>query len=139
MKISKSLEWTRAYIESVAHLLPRIKQLKKISSRRGSKEYFQHFHGLITYFDKKSFRITLYITYHETLKDVIVNYSAIDILQYLAHELAHLEHWDHTTSHKQLECILLGIFMTKLQQDGYISEEEENINGSFYKRKGSVK
>lgn len=139
MKISKSLEWTRAYIESVAHLLPRIKQLKKISSRRGSKEYFQHFHGLITYFDKKSFRITLYITYHETLKDVIVNYSTIDILQYLAHELAHLEHWDHTTSHKQLECILLGIFMTKLQQDGYISEEEENVNGSFYKRKGSVK
>jgi len=139
MKISKSLEWTRAYIESVAHLLPRIKQLKKISSRRGSKEYFQHFHGLITYFDKKSFRITLYITYHETLKDVIVNYSTIDLLQYLAHELAHLEHWDHTTSHKQLECILLGIFMTKLQQDGYISEEEENVNGSFYKRKGSVK
>ena len=139
MKISKSLEWTRPYIESVAHLLPRIKQLKKISSRRGSKEYFQHFHGLITYFDKKSFRITLYITYHETLKDVIVNYSTIDILQYLSHELAHLEHWDHTTSHKQLECILLGIFMTKLQQDGYISEEEENINGSFYKRKGSLK
>lgn len=139
MKISKSLEWTRDYIESVAHLLPRIKQLKKISSRRGSKEYFQHFHGLITYFDKKSFRITLYITYHDTLSDKITSYSTIDILQYLAHELAHLEHWDHTTNHKQLECIILGIFMTKLQQDGYISEEDEYKNGIFYKRNWFIK
>lgn len=134
MIIVKKLEWVRDYIESVSHLLPRIKQLKKISSKNGNRDQFQHFHGLITYFDKKSFRITLYVTYHDTLVDKIVNYSTIDLLQYLAHELAHLEHWDHTTSHKQLECIILGIFMTKLAQDGYVSEEEEVKNGVFYER-----
>jgi hypothetical protein len=134
MKIVKELEWLRDYITSVSHLLPRIKQLKKISLRRGSREYFQHFHGLITYFDKKSFRITLYITYHDSIKDDIVNYSTIDMLEYLAHELAHLEHWDHTTSHKQLQCIILGIFMTKLAEAGYVSEEAESKDGKFYPR-----
>lgn len=134
MKIVKELEWVRDYINTVSHLLPRIKQLKKISLKRASKTYWQHFHGLITYFDKKSFRITLYVTYHDRISDKIKNYSTIDILQYLAHELSHLEHWDHTASHKQLECVILGIFMTKLQQEGYVSEEDEEKNGLFYKR-----
>lgn len=132
MKIVKELEWVRSYISTVSHLLPKIKQLKKISSRKGSKEYWQHFHGLITYFDKKSFRITLYTTYHDTMSDKIKNYSTIDILLYLAHELSHLEHWDHTPQHKQLECIIMGIFMTKLAEDGYISEEVEEKTGKFY-------
>lgn len=128
MKIVKSLEWVRDYINIVSHLLPRIKELKKISSRKANKTYFQRFHGLITYYDKKSFRITLYITYHDVIKGKIASYSKIDILQYLAHELAHLEHWDHSPQHKQLECVILSVFMTKLQQDGYISEEDEFKN-----------
>lgn len=132
MKITKELEWVRPYIESVTHLLPKLKQLKKISSRRGSKEYWQHVDGIITYFDKKFFRITLYVTYHDTYSDKIKNYSTIEILQCLAHELAHLEQWYHTPQHKQLECILLSIFMTKLSEDKYISEEDESKKGKFY-------
>jgi len=130
--IVKELEWMRDYIDNVTHLLPKLKQLKKISSKKGNKERWQHCHGLITYFDKKSFRITLYLTYHDMPTDKIKNYSTIDLLQYLAHELAHLEHWDHTPQHKQLECILMGIFMTRLVNDGYISEEVENSTGKFY-------
>jgi hypothetical protein len=133
--IVKELEWTREYIEAVSHLIPKIRQLKKISSRKGSKEFWQHFHGLITYFDKKSFRITLYTTYHEPLSDKIKNYSTIDILQYLAHELAHLEHWDHTPQHKYLETIIMSVFMVRLTSEGYVSEEYEYKNGPFYKRK----
>ena len=132
MVIVKELEWMRDYIDNVTHLLPKLKQLKKISSKKGNKERWQHCHGLITYFDKKSFRITLYLTYHDMPTDKIKNYSTIDLLQYLAHELAHLEHWDHTPQHKQLECILMGIFMTRLVNDGYISEEVENSTGKFY-------
>jgi hypothetical protein len=132
MVIVKELEWMRGYVNNVIHLLPKLKQLKKITSKKGNKERWQHCHGLITYFDKKSFRITLYLTYHDMPTDRIRNYSTIDLLQYLAHELAHLEHWDHTPQHKQLECILMGIFMTKLSNDGYISEESENSEGKFY-------
>lgn len=125
MIIVKELEWVRPYIESVSHLLPHLKQLRKISSKRGNKERWQHCHGLITYFDKKSFRITLYMDYHEFYTDKIKPYSTIDLLQYLAHELSHLEHWDHTPQHKQLECIILSMFMSRLSAEGYVSEEEE--------------
>jgi hypothetical protein len=134
MKIVKELSWVKPFIESVSHLLPNIKQLKKISTRRGSKDRWQHFHGLITYYDKKSFRITLYMTYHDMPTDIIKDYSTIDLLQYLAHELAHLDHWDHTPDHKHLECIIQGVFMTKLKQEGYISEEEEEKTGPFFLR-----
>lgn len=132
LTIVKELEWMRDYIDSVSHLLPTLKQLKKVSARKGNKERWQHCHGLITYFDKKSFRITLYTTYHSMMDDKIKDYSTIDLLQYLAHELSHLEHWDHTPHHKQLECTLMSIFMTRLAQDFYVSEEEEMKKGRFY-------
>lgn len=134
MIIVKKLEWMREYINAVSHLLPNLKKLKKISSKTGNKERWQHSHGLITYYDQKSYRITLYITYHDMISDKIKEYSTIDLLQYLAHELSHLEHWDHTPNHKNLECIMLSIFMTMLSQDGYVSEEEELKNGLFYER-----
>jgi len=134
MIIVKKLEWMREYINAVSHLLPNLKKLKKISSKTGNKERWQHSHGLITYYDQKNYRITLYITYHDMISDKIKEYSTIDLLQYLAHELSHLEHWDHTPNHKNLECIMLSIFMTMLSQDGYISEEEELKNGLFYER-----
>lgn len=125
MIIVKELEWMRDYIDQVSHLLPHIKQLRRISSKRGNKEKWQHCHGLITYFDKKSYRITLYVTYHEMMSDQIKPYSTIDLLQYLAHELSHLEHWEHTPQHKQLECIIMSLFMGKLAASGYVSEEDE--------------
>lgn len=134
MIIVKKLEWMREYINAVSHLLPNLKKLKKISSKTGNKERWQHSHGLITYYDQKNYRITLYITYHDMISDKIKEYSTIDLLQYLAHELSHLEHWDHTPNHKNLECIILSIFMTMLSRDGYISEEEELKNGLFYER-----
>ena len=134
MIIVKKLEWMREYINAVSHLLPNLKKLKKISSKTGNKERWQHSHGLITYYDQKNYRITLYITYHDMISDKIKEYSTIDLLQYLAHELSHLEHWDHTPNHKNLECIMLSIFMTMLSRDGYISEEEELKNGLFYER-----
>jgi hypothetical protein len=135
MLIVKGLEWTRNYVESVSHLLPHLKQLKRISSKKAHKTKWQHCHGIITYYDKRHYRITLYLNHHELYSDKIKPYSTIDLLQYLAHELAHLEHWEHTPAHKQLECTILSIFMTILKADGYLSEEEEQQtpkSPSFY-------
>jgi hypothetical protein len=132
MNIVKEYEWMSDYIDSVSHLLPKIKKLKKISLKKGNRERWQHCHGLITYHNKQDYRITLYRTYHDMISDKIKPYTTIDLLQYLAHELAHLEHWDHTPDHKHLECILMSAFMTRLKQDFYVSEEDEMKNGSFY-------
>lgn len=84
---------------------------------------------------KTSYKMTLYINRHSMSEDKIIEYSTIDLLQVLAHELAHLEHWvPHTTAHRRLECRIMCIFMTKLGKSGYTTEEEEK-NGRFYERK----
>lgn len=137
MIIAKNLEWTREYIESVAHLLPHLKQLKKINSRKANKKQIQRVNALCTqYFDRKHFRITLYITATtiakiKPLNISIVQYSTIDILMTLAHELAHIEKWEHTPDHKSLECSIALVFMAKLKSTGYTSEEDEAklVNG----------
>jgi hypothetical protein len=132
MIINKELEWLRGYVRSIEYLLPKVKQVKKISSKKANSNRGQHFVGLITYYDKKSFRICLYTTYKDRNTSGIKPYNTVDILTTLAHELAHLEYWLHTTKHKQLECTILGIFMARLEKAGYISEEDEAKNGSFY-------
>lgn len=125
MVITKDLEWTREYIQSVDHLLPKLKSVRRVSSRYGHKDRWKHCHGLITYWDKKHYRITIYLTYHDLYSDKIKHYSMIDTLICLAHELAHLVHWEHTPEHKLLECVILQIFMVRLRESGYTSEEEE--------------
>ena len=52
-------------------------------------------------------------------------YTALELLCTLAHELAHIKHWDHTCHHKMLENHITTIFMQKLHKDGYISEEKD--------------
>lgn len=125
MMIVKDLEWTRDYIESVAHILPNLKYLKRISSKRGNKERWRHCHGIINYHDQRHYRISIYLSYHDLYSDKIKPYSTIDTLTCLAHELAHLRHWTHSPEHKMLECFILNIFMVKLRESGYVSEEEE--------------
>lgn len=135
MVIVKELAWMKLYVDSVAPLLPKIKQIKKIAGRKAYPNKGQHFQGIIVYYDKKAYRICIYTTYKDRNDhDKVSEYSTIDLLGHLAHELAHLEHWDHTPDHKHLECVLLSAFMTKLKQEGYISEEEEAQNGLFYSR-----
>jgi hypothetical protein len=135
MIITKNLKWFEEYINSVSHLLPNLRKLKRISSKTGSRERWQHSHGLITYYDEKHYRMTFYTTYHDMIQDKIKPYSTLDLLQYLAHELSHLENWDHTTKHKHLESIIMLSFVLRLESKGYISEEDEEKNGLFYKRK----
>ena len=134
MVITKELEWIRPYVASVEYLLPRLAQVRKISGKKAHSERGQHCVGLMVYYNKKSIRICIYISYKDRNTSKVGRYTTLDILATLAHELAHLIHWTHTPDHKQLECKIHSIFMTRLRKDGYISEEEEVKNGMFYKR-----
>lgn len=53
------------------------------------------------------------------------NYSSLDILAYLAHELSHMRYWEHSPHRTILECKLNIIFMKRAIKEGYISEEVE--------------
>lgn len=130
--ISKELEWTREYISLVLHLIPKFKHLKRLVHTRANKKQIQRCHGQITrYSNDKDYKICLYLSYqdverYEPLTMKIKRYSSIDILSYLAHELSHIEHWEHTAQHKQLEATMTSIFMTHLINNGYESEEAES-------------
>lgn len=134
MVITKELEWIRPYVASVEYLLPRLTQVKKITGKKALSDRGQHFVGIIIYYNKKSIRICLYTSYKDRNTSKVIKYDTMDILGTLAHELAHLEYWTHTPDHKQLECKIHSMFMTRLRKDGYVSAEEEIKNGMFYKR-----
>jgi hypothetical protein len=129
--IAKELEWMREYIEAIAHLLPEVKYLRRVSSIKANKRFIQRIHGICwKYADGKNYKIGLYVSKSkvdslEPLRVKLTKYSTIDLLCTLAHELAHLRHWYHTTEHKALECAITMVFMNMLKNDGYTSEEEE--------------
>ena len=126
----------REYIELVQHLVPKIKYLKRITSKTPDRNSNfvprnQHIHGVLTHYkDEKHYRMTLYtryisITKMHPLEYKIKPYSKIDMLEFLAHELAHLHCWDHTPDHMKLQSELLLIFMVHLKKSGYKSYEDE--------------
>lgn len=131
MIISKSLEWTRPYIEDIALVIPKVKKIKKIHAMGASLHKIASCYAQLTV-DNKSKRhvISIYTNYATVVslkpfKRVIKPFSKVDILQTLAHELAHVLHWDHTPEHKIVENTIAVMMMQKLQADGYISEEHE--------------
>lgn len=131
MIIAKELEWTRKYIEAVRHLLPKNKKLKRISIKKANKKYVQRVLGVCNMYNDQSYRITLYTSgaYVATIKPLtihLIQCSTLDILKTLAHELAHLEHWEHTPDHESLTCSIVLVFMAMLKTEGYISEENES-------------
>lgn len=134
MIITKQLEWMRSYIENVAHIVPSVQYIRRISTKRANEDRTQHIHGLMTYVNKRDFRICLYVTYKSRIDDTIKEYTTIELLHTLAHELAHLNTPIHSAERMNLECSIMAVFMSHLSRDGYISEEEEIKNGLFYER-----
>ena len=94
--------------------------------------YYKHGNNKKHYTSRLDYHgITIYITSAKTirlkpLKRKMGYYSKVDILQVLAHELAHFAEPDfHTPQHKIDECKMCIIFMKMLNEDGYKSEEYE--------------
>lgn len=131
MKISKRLEWLYPYLDAVEDVIPRFKKMESIRTIRSSKTKRDRTMGELC-LENGTYTLKLraqyqHLTFGSKLSKVDVKLcklSKIDILCTLAHELAHMYHWDHTPEHKLLECQLLTIFMYKLKSLGYISEEE---------------
>jgi hypothetical protein len=132
--ISPSLAWVGEYLEVVEHLVP-MKKLRRISAKVPRKDFSQNqlCHGQITRYAryKGTFKIMLYTSFisvdriHPEVHLSLKEYSKIDTLSFLAHELAHMVHWDHSPDHKKLEAEITYLFMMKLKASGYVSEEEE--------------
>jgi hypothetical protein len=139
IKISKELEWLRPYYELAVKIIPKLKKLKSITRSPVQRGKISRQLGAMTVHENGYFTITLYTQYRrvDRLKPkprcMIKKLSKIDILETFSHELAHSVHWEHTPQHKILEDSLCIMFMSKLLEDGYTSEEDElkNERGSM--------
>lgn len=136
MMLTKSAEWMLPFIEAVKPLVPKIRYLNSIEFKKPKLNTIKPSHGT-TLYDKWSqrYEIVIYSHYSKILKRkpmklTYVEYSLIESLECLAHELAHLRHFNHTPAHKILECKIKTRFMQMLKKLKYKSDEAHNFK--FY-------
>lgn len=132
IKISKKLQWLDEYLSMAKAILPKVRRLKSIKIITPKEGQLCRIYGALTHRPDNFYSMTLYSKYNSIVKlrpkPVLIQrvFSKVDILGVFAHELAHLTHWEHTPQHKMLEAKLTMIFMARLAESGYISEEHEN-------------
>jgi hypothetical protein len=124
-RISPKLKWLEPYVELWENKLIYGKKIVRIGHWEiANKRNGKGAHAAIYTDDWKDYRIWIRSEAHPRGSPIRPQ-SKIDILTLLAHELAHTLDMDHTPKHKKLESSLVIIFMKKLKEDGYVSEEEE--------------
>jgi hypothetical protein len=124
-KLPVKFKWLEPYLELSKSYLPEGKRISRVSAWSiENKRVGQGMHACIMTDDWITYRIYIHTHRHPRDSKVLAN-SKIDILGYLAHELAHTLDMDHTPKHKILEMELCAAFMKQLKREGYISEEEE--------------
>ena len=135
IKLPKNIEWLREYIDLAKSQVP-VHRLDKLYVISASTNRSHKIHGVLNELTgrPKSYDLGMYLMYQSyTVGEAGVSielkaYSKIDILRTLAHELAHLKHWEHTPQHAILESKITVKFMKKLEKEGYVSEEDEYAN-----------
>jgi len=130
--IFSEYEWMRPFIKEVSHLIPKNKRITKIYSVDIQEDKAQRYLGLCATRNFRSYSIGLYKRRwwiskwkHYERKREALTLTKISILQNLAHEIAHVTHWDHTPERQMLENKIMNIFMRNLLTQGYVSEERE--------------
>ena len=133
-RFSEKLEWLEGYLTLASSFIPKIKKLKSVTIITPKPKQRARIYGCLTHRVDGYYSMTLYVKYNSIIKLYpkvtmkLKTFSKVDILSTFAHELAHLNHWDHTPQHKMLEAKLTMLFMAKLAESGYISEEDEYKN-----------
>jgi len=133
VEVSKNLEWTKPYLEDVSDIVDftKICKIKGVSKTRADR--VERHLGLCIPRGKK-LEIQIWLSYQSKKKSLgrlkcTLEYaplSKLDILDILAHELAHTNtDWLHTTKHRIMTNFINTIFMDRLNEEGYITEEHE--------------
>lgn len=117
IKFSKNLEWFRPMVESVGDIVP-LNKLLAIKSRRSPKHKIQRTFGLCKVVGNK-FEIvirpttltTKYVKPNTFKRSKSVKRDYGPMLDDIAHELAHLVHWEHNIEHLALTNQILARFI----------------------------
>ena len=136
MKVNKPAQWLMPFIENVQILVPKMRHVDLLTLRKPPKDKITRTHGSTNYNEKtKKYNIIVHTHFcrmesASSEKFVFSKFSPIETLECLAHEIAHIYHWEHSPKHKLLECKIKSRFMRKLERDGFVSDEQ---TPDFYK------
>jgi hypothetical protein len=124
-KFSRCFEWMEVYVNSAIPLMKEGITITRITAwAKSNNRVGKGVQACIITNDESSFRV--YIKTHRHPRgEEPTPYTKLELLELLAHELAHIVSFDHTPEHKKLEAKLLTIFMNQLESEGYVSSEEE--------------
>ncbi len=131
MKIGKKIQWLRPYLDAAASYILAFPKLVGVSTKEPPMNQIATSEAVALCDESTGlYNIVLrtsYISYIKLrpLKRERKYYTKIYFLCNLAHELAHLDHWDHSPDHKLLEAKLTIVFMEILKSQGYIADENE--------------
>lgn len=118
IKYWPNVRWLSPFIESVAHLVPieRLSYIKGYKIRRNF-EPAQEAQIIKTLPNGKCVITIKVIKYDKRLKKHVNAYIA-NVLESLAHELAHLTHWEHTSNHFRLQAEIMMKFCNVMDEIG---------------------
>lgn len=110
-KFYKNVKFLEPYFKAAANLVPldKVKQIKGYYVRLGSVE--RGYGAILRANNNKTFNITIKIKQSSGQKEYL-----IVVLDTLAHELAHLKHWEHTPGHMKLQSKILIEFAKVAKQ-----------------------
>jgi hypothetical protein len=116
IKFTKNVLWLKPFVRAARHKIP----LKKIGTimgyqvRKGSHE--QTYGRTTTYHETWKVGISILIHSRDTGK--LRPCRCETIIFTLAHELAHIVHWEHTPEHFKLQGELIILFYDILKKSG---------------------
>lgn len=123
-KYSKDFEWLAPFVDSVRHLTP-VHLLRKVSSSKVPIGKIEQSVGTCIKFSETNYAITIlgYKQYGKRHKPEIIE----NVLVTLAHELAHLIHWDrHDMYFARLMSTIFSVFVEQLETYGIRDIQERH-------------
>lgn len=140
-EISEELEWVRMFLEVYQLTTPGTDCIYQVRALTPKPFKFHSFVAQISEMTDSTYILEFYLGYYNykwsrkgVVKPVWRPYSIIEILQYLAHELAHLgmviqgvdlKCGYHTNEHDTLKSWINLMFNLILDDTNYVSEEHE--------------
>jgi len=121
MKMSPELLWLRPFVMCAKDLC----NIKRIDGIRGYAvpldKSEQGDAQIIETIATKRVVILIRVMNHRAKNGIVVSRSPSyisEILDHLAHELAHLKHWEHTPKHYKLQTTIMRRFASILEEQG---------------------
>lgn len=131
MKISLKLRWVKEYIDLAQTMIPNLNKLVEVRVLPCYKKKITRHYGFNLRREDGLYVISIGLASMkvDSLKPrpklKLNRYSKIEILGILAHELSHMKYFPHCPRRQILESQLMIVFMVRLSDSGYISEEDE--------------